>query len=148
MGIIINLAFKELTFFGGLSFYAFLIVLFALLSHQDYSTKLLFGLFLIYFITLIIRTIYFKPRPKRVEYNNFIEKLNASSFPSVHSARATFLTLFTLLFFSLNSLYTSILLVLWLLVLASRIYLKKHDLFDVFGGFLLGIVTYILVTII
>jgi membrane-associated phospholipid phosphatase len=136
--ILLKKFFEEITFLGGLFFYIFLIVLFLILGKEDYALKLFLSLLVIYFLTLVIRIFYFKPRPEKMKYSNFIEKIDASSFPSVHSARTTFLVLFSFFSFFLNSVYLILVLILWFLVLYSRVYLKKHDITDLLGGIILG----------
>lgn len=148
MKLILKKIFEEATFFGGLGFYAFLIILFFVIGKTNYSIKLFLSLIIIYFLTFIIRLFYFKSRPKKEEYRNFLEKIDASSFPSVHAARATFLCFFSILVLNLT-LYVNILIfVLFFLVLYSRIYLKKHYLIDVIGGVILGIISLISLIII
>jgi undecaprenyl-diphosphatase len=134
---------QEITFIGGIIFYLIICLLFLFIKEYSIFLFLILGLFLIYFITLLIRIFYFKPRPKKQEYQNFIQKIDASSFPSVHAARTTFLSLF-LLIYSFNIFITIIALILSVLVFYSRIYLKKHDIVDVFVGIILGIFSFIL----
>ena len=139
--------FEEITFFGGLFFYLFLIILFFTLGKADYSLKLFLGLLSVYLLTFIIRIFYFKPRPEKVSYNNFLEKIDASSFPSVHAARTTFLFIFLLVFLPSSLIYIILTLILWLLVLYSRIHLKKHDIIDLIGGILTGILSSLIIFI-
>ena len=130
--------FEEITFFGGIAFYMFIIFLLLILGKIDYVIQISMGLIAIYLITLVIRIFYFKERPKKIHYEKFLEKIDASSFPSVHAARVVFLGLFVI--FNLVELIYLILLVpLLISVLYSRIYLKKHDIRDIFGGVALGI---------
>jgi len=135
---IIKKFFEEISFFGGISFYLFLIILFFIMGWVNYSLRFLFALIIIYFITFLIRLIYFKPRPEKEGYGNFLEKIDASSFPSVHAARATFLCFFGVII-SNNVKISLLIYVLFFLVLYSRIYLRKHYLTDVIGGVLLGL---------
>ena len=125
-----------------------MVCLFWFLKNKHYSFILIFGLSLIYLITLAIRTFYYKPRPSTIKYNNFLEKIDASSFPSVHSARVTFIFLFFVFYITKNLLTILILIFLTLFTYYSRIYLKKHDYIDVFGGIVLGILTFLLTQLI
>lgn len=143
MGKIIKKFFEEITFFGGIFFYIFIIGLLFVLSKNDYAYKITIGLIIIYLATFIIRIFYFKPRPNKEEYCNFLEKIDASSFPSVHSARAILLFLFFLGQFK-NIFYYLLMSILFILIVYSRIYLKKHDLKDIVGGFILGILIFVL----
>jgi len=137
--MIIKKIFEEITFLGGIMFYLLFSLFFLMINKTDYFIQLILGLLFIYLLTIVIRIFYFKPRPKKVHYNNLIEKIDASSFPSVHAARITFISLFILINFLPNLFFTSIILFLNLLVFYSRIYLLKHDLKDIIGGILLGI---------
>ena len=91
-----------------------------------------------YFVTVIIRLVYFKNRPDKFAYNNIIEKIDAASFPSLHAARTGFLTVFFVYYFN-NMIISVILAVLALGVLYSRVYLRKHDIRDVLAGAVLGV---------
>ncbi len=142
--MIIKKFFEELTFLGGILFYIIFSLYFLFNKEYIFLTQLVAGLVIIYAVTLLIRLFYFKPRPKKIKHNNFIEKIDASSFPSIHTARTTFLFIF-LVFNFLNNLWIlSLILILSFLVIYSRIYLKKHDWVDVVGGIMLGIVSFIL----
>ncbi len=134
---------QEITFIGGIVFYLIVCLLFLFIKEYSIFFFLFLGLFLIYFITFLIRIFYFKPRPKKQKYQNFIQKIDASSFPSVHSARTMFLFLFLLIYY-FNIFIAIISLILSVLVFYSRIYLKKHDIIDVFAGIILGIFSFIL----
>jgi len=68
-----------------------------------------------------------------------VSKIDASSFPSVHAGRVV----------SIGAMFNGIfpeLLGLIILtggfVLYSRIYLKKHDWVDIFGGVVLGLICF------
>lgn len=139
LGILKKKFFEEITCLGGVGFYISLITLFFVLGRTDYVFKLIVALLIIYFLTFVIRVFYFKARPNKQIYKNFIERLDASSFPSVHAARATFISFFLIFSFLPNFFYTLLILVLWAVVLHSRVYLNKHYLIDVIAGILLGI---------
>jgi len=140
--------FEEVTFFGGIVFYLFLIFLLYITGKPDYSIKLslvfIFALIIIYSLTFVIRLFYFKQRPEKIKYSNFIEKIDASSFPSVHAARITFLALFFMFSFTMNYLYIPVILVIWFFTIYSRYYLKKHDTTDLITGIILGIISFVL----
>lgn len=133
--------FRDITSFGSLWFY--IIFMFFFLILNDYSSLkiLLLGFIAMYFAVIIIRLLYFKNRPIKYNYNNAIEKLDASSFPSLHAARTAFLSGFFIKYFS-SHLASALLAVLALIVLYSRIHLKKHDWKDVLAGVVLGIAAY------
>ena len=133
--------FRDITSFGSLWFYLIVMLFFLFLKDYAILKKLTFGVIFIYAIVISIRSLYFKNRPEKIKYNNVIEKLDASSFPSLHSARAAFLLIAFINFFN-NNLMTILLVALALIVAYSRIYLKKHDIKDASVGIVIGIVVY------
>ena len=138
----IKLNFYFYSFNPSLFYFIFKSVLFYL-NHSFQASILLFGIFIIYFLTFVIRIFYFKSRPKKVKYSNFIEKIDASSFPSVHAARTTFILLLLLVYFVRSFFLAGGLIFVAFLACYSRIYLMKHDKVDVFGGIVLGIVSFV-----
>lgn len=87
----------------------------------------------------LIKIIFPKKRPDGQPYSNLLEKIDAGSFPSLHTSRIT-ITYLSLFF--LNDVL--ILKILYCLVIAfvaySRIQLKRHFLLDVVAGFIIGII--------
>ena len=84
-----------------------------------------------------IKLAYQKQRPIHKLAKNFLDRYNSGSFPSIHTARITSFFVITM------ALYHNLALavgtgILVLAVACSRIYLKKHYLIDVAGGFLIG----------
>ena len=135
---------RDITSLGGFFFFILLILVTLILEKTNLFRDLILGFVITITVVILIRLFYFKNRPKRMDYKNWIEKLEASSFPSLHSARAIFLTLILIRFFN-NNYLTIILILTAILVIYSRIYLKKHDWIDVVGGIILGIVTYLII---
>jgi membrane-associated phospholipid phosphatase len=105
----------------------------------QFSIKMLICYFAIMAVSVFFKFFFFKERPNKQEYSNWLQKIDASSFPSVHSARAGALALL-LGYFHANAYLLSLFLILAVGVCYSRIFLKKHDLTDVFFGALLGLV--------
>ena len=90
----------------------------------------------------IIKIVIPKKRPNGQTYTTLLEKIDAGSFPSLHASRTTlvYLTLFS------NTDVIAIKVVFLLvivLVILSRILLKKHFWIDVLGGFVLGLLIWI-----
>ena len=134
---------RDLTSFGGSYFYILLIILLLLFKQFRTFKILLIGFILTYLIAMLIRIFYFKDRPNKEKYTKFISKIDASSFPSVHSARAIFIAIILSAMFS--NIYVTLFLVFWaLIVVYSRIYLRKHYLIDVIVGLIIGILLAIL----
>lgn len=136
--------FRDVTALGSLWFYLIAMLIFLIAKNYKIFTKLLFGLVSIYLVVILIRTFYFKERPKKYPHTSYIEKLDASSFPSLHSARAAFLSIILINFFN-NVIFSVFFVALAALVAYSRIRLKKHDLGDIFGGIVVGMLAYFVV---
>ena len=138
--------FNIITLLGGTYFYGLLLILTLILSQPELFIRLLLGFALTLCITVVIRIFYFKPRPEPMKYHNFIQKINASAFPSWHASRSVFLTLLFYSFFP-KGILLLILSFLTILFFYSRIYLKKHDWNDITGGVFVGIVTFWITTL-
>jgi len=110
-------------------------LIFLLLGQVDNFFRVMFILFATYGLSAVVRLIYFKERPAKQKYSDFIGRIDASSFPSVHTGRVVSTGM--LLYGILPELLSLIVLVGGI-VMYSRIHLKKHDLMDVMGGILLG----------
>ncbi len=128
---------QDLKALGGLPL-AMMILATAIAAKQSaLFWQLLFGLLLPFAVTILIRMFYFKPRPKKDKYRNFIEKLDASSFPSLHSMRAAAYATILMNFFH-NVWLTALLLAAAIGVGAMRVVLKRHDVKDVIAGLVIG----------
>jgi len=104
---------------------------------------LLIALLINEIIGSVIKVFFFRQRPNGQKYSNLIEKIDAGSFPSIHSSRIT------LSYFFLSSCTNLVTLkviyfVAIVLVLASRIILRKHYWTDVIGGAIIGIGLYLI----
>ncbi len=86
----------------------------------------------------VFKLVFFKPRPNAEQYTNWKEKIRAGAFPSLHTARATFV--FSSLFFVFNpgSISNYVFLVLIPIIAYTRLALKKHDIIDTLGGLVFG----------
>jgi undecaprenyl-diphosphatase len=138
---IIDMFFLQITELGSLSIITTLIIIMYFFE-KTVSIKLFIGIVIITLIAMIIKALFFKVRPKKQKTRTFIERLDASSFPSIHSARITFLT-FSIIAISTSLILTIFLIILGILIAYSRIYLKKHYLFDVIAGIVLGLIVII-----
>jgi undecaprenyl-diphosphatase len=141
---ITNEGFKEASFFGGLFFYIFLSAFVFALGERLLFLQLALSFILTYSATLLIRFFYYKERPIKEKYTNFIERLESSSFPSLHSMRVS--AMFVIFHFYFNNFWISTLfLTLAIAVFASRYSLKKHFLEDIMAGAIFGVVIAFLV---
>lgn len=142
----LNDFFRDITSFGGAGVYA-LILFITLFLNTSLFIRLLIGFLVTLTAVFLTRILYFKNRPKKESHNNFIEKIDASSFPSLHSARITFLAL-TFSNYFINRFVTLFCILIATLVIYSRIHRKKHDWVDVIAGMTLGGLVFWLVTLI
>ncbi|MEZ4916000.1 MAG: phosphatase PAP2 family protein [Chitinophagales bacterium] len=91
----------------------------------------------------LIKIIFPKTRPNGQKYDTLLQKIDAGSFPSLHSSRIslTYLTMFSYA----DNLWVKIsFLVVIALVMISRVQLKKHFITDVLGGLAMGIILWYL----
>lgn len=123
-----------------------LFVAFIFLGNSSNFYTLLLALLVNEVIGSIIKIIYPKKRPNKQTYNTLLEKIDAGSFPSLHTSRITltYLSLFS----NTTQLEIKIVLILAIsLVILSRIVLKKHFWTDVLGGFILGVAIWYLIVL-
>ena len=129
--------FRDITTLGGFVFTGLFCITLLVMEEYDLLFQTVLGLLLILLACILIRLIYYKDRPLKQKHQNIIERIDASSFPSMHTARVIFLTI--ILWRPLdNSLLQGLIVVLTLTVAYSRIYLQKHDWMDLLGGAVLG----------
>jgi len=131
----INEFFRDITGFGGIWFYLLFLLFGFLVFGADFVLSPFVVLVVIYAVAVFVRVFYFKDRPFHELHRNFFERIDASSFPSIHAARATALAYFISGVFS-NATWLAV--VVAFFVCVSRIYLRKHYLVDVIGGIILG----------
>jgi len=129
--------FEQITVLGSVSFYSILVLFFLALGDYANSIKMIVGMGIMYTVAIGIRLFYFKPRPEKLKYHSWIEKIDASSFPSIHSGRAVFLCSF-FVSLTLGNLVNVLFFLLMLTIFFSRIYLKKHYWIDIIAGIVLG----------
>src|SRR3989338_6517453 len=95
----LDILFRDLTTFGGAIFFG-LIVLLALAFHQEtLAIDLIFGFIISLIILIPIRLLYFRNRPQKQTYSNIFERIDASSFPSWHTARIVFIAITATFYF-------------------------------------------------
>ena len=134
--------FRDISTLGGIFFYGFILIFLLIINQFALFKKLFLALIIIYFFSIILRYLFFKERPVKEKYTNLIEKIDSSSFPSLHAGRATLYSLFA--YFNLEFKLFIFILILSLIILYSRIYLKKHYYKDILVGVLIGILSFYL----
>ncbi len=114
-----------------------LFVPFVVLGPSKYYCALLLALLANEIIGTLIKVFFHRKRPDGQVYTNLIEKIDAGSFPSLHSSRITLSYLFIINFTDYLSVKITLIIAV-ILVLVSRIVLKKHYWSDVIGGAIIG----------
>lgn len=142
---VFNVIIKDISALGSLVFFGFMICFQFVISNYILSLKLAIGLVVSYLCGFLIRSIYYKPRPDKQKYSNWLEKIDSSSFPSMHSTRIMILSLFLVFFYSQNIFLISFFFFVVLGVGFSRYYMKRHYLTDIIAGYVLGVLIYLLV---
>jgi undecaprenyl-diphosphatase len=92
----------------------------------------------------LIKLIFPKTRPNGQKYKNSLEKMDAGSFPSIHSSRIAF----TYLMVAANSteLAIKIIFAIFIVIVGyTRTYLKKHFWVDVIFGWIFGTIMFIII---
>lgn len=138
---------KQISALGSYQFFLIIVAIFYLLNKKEQSIILLLGFFIMNIIAIPIRLFLFKERPNPKPYRNIVEKVFASSNPSMHACRTTFITIFLITYFN-NIQINIFLLFISFLIMYSRVYYKRHYLIDIVTGFTLGLITITLVEII
>ncbi len=129
---------SSITSFGTPVFYA-LVILILLKFQVPFALNLFLALIFVEILCIFIKLIYQKERPIPQPRKEFFDKIDANSFPSVHSARISLLVTMIIMYYK-DIFFLVLGFSLMILVGYSRIYLKKHYLKDVLFGFLIGIV--------
>jgi membrane-associated phospholipid phosphatase len=135
---VLDIVVKQLTELGSITILG-IIILFACFYNFDLAIRLFIGIVSATIIATIIKALFFKERPNKQKKNTLVEKIDASSFPSVHSSRIAILG-FWLCMYSTGVLEAVFISVVCFLVACSRVYLKKHYWIDVLGGVVLAVI--------
>ena len=127
---------KDSSAYGGFPFYGIVILSALLVGAIAFATSLILSLIAITIVIMVVRLAYFKARPGKrpKKYKILYERIDNSSFPSIHTARSVMISIALLT--QLNLL--PILLLMILLVAASRIYFKRHYMIDILVGWAIG----------
>ena len=128
---------RDITSLGGFAIYWLVIFLFLAMMQWNLVLRLLFAFGITVAVAYVIRLFYYRDRPKKESYKSHLEKMDASSFPSLHTLRSAAFAVVLIPFF--NNLLVSILLITYaILVGFTRIGLKKHHFSDVLFGWIVG----------
>jgi len=124
---------------AGMPLIGIVFLLFLILGKYSSAKQLFVGIFIAVLLTVIIRTIYFKLRPNKQKAKNFLQRLDVSSFPSLHSMRAAVVAVIVGNIFQ-NNLVCVLLSLGVISVGTARVLLKKHHLSDVIAGIISGLI--------
>jgi len=106
--------------------------------------RLLYGLIISFVVIIIVKGLHYKDRPRKEEFSTFMEKIVASSFPSVHSLIVTGIS--TLLILSYPYPWVIAMTgILAILVYIQRYVSRKHFVIDIIGGFFIALAIIIFV---
>jgi membrane-associated phospholipid phosphatase len=130
---------------GSIQIFIIIILLSYTLKLELLTKQLIAGIIIMTLFAIPIRLFLFKERPKKMKYINVLEKIKASSFPSMHSARFGFIAI-SIYLVTKNIEIGILLLSIYIIIIIQRIYFKKHDYTDVIGGGILAIATIMLLT--
>ncbi|MFC1775205.1 phosphatase PAP2 family protein [Nanoarchaeota archaeon] len=128
----------DITAFGGTPVFITAIILLFFSGKVMHSLQFLIGYIACFVITIPIRLVYFRQRPDKSKVTGWFTRIFQSSFPSLHSLRVTTLALLTAFFFNTLALYI-ILPIVAILVMITRVGLKRHFISDVIAGAIFGI---------
>jgi undecaprenyl-diphosphatase len=134
---------ENLTALGSMVFFG-IVFIFTFLTDRWISYQLLFATLVSFSLIVLIRLIYFKERPenkgKNKKVSHFVDIIDSSSFPSMHSTNSFIIAL--ILGLNQKSVWVFVFLVLVAtLISMTRYYFKKHYPIDIIVGMALGIIT-------
>jgi undecaprenyl-diphosphatase len=127
----------DLSALGGIPIYGAITAGLLIAGRLNDAVSLILAFILIYAFVILIRSLWFRPRPKPERYSNFITKFDANSLISIHAARAAILAMFVWTRTD-NVMLGAFAALLAVLVASLRIYLKRHYATDVVAGLVIG----------
>ena len=131
---------RDMTSFGGLSVIGLMFLFLLTFNKITIALEFLVAVVLSQIVIFTIRFFYFRARPGRVrrKFKNLYERLDESSFPSIHAARAGIISIVLA-----QGLPLPAKILLWITatgICFSRYYLKKHHATDLIVGGTLGLI--------
>ncbi len=135
--------FQDLSSPGSFFVYALVVIAFFVSGDQQFALQLFTAAFSVSAAIYVIKLFYYKPRPdnpKKIRHKDIFIRLNESSFPSIHAARASLLGI---AFISRYENLMAIIFAVFIIasVSISRVMLKRHYMSDVVAGIVLGVFT-------
>jgi membrane-associated phospholipid phosphatase len=136
---ILKLILDDFSFFGSIPFYVFITLLAYFTGYQTLFFRLAYCLLISFVVVIAIKKIHYRDRPQKEEFDIFMEKVLAASFPSSHSLAVTVLSILLWVSFPYRWVMTGAI-IISMLVLMQRYISKKHFFIDIIGGILIGII--------
>lgn len=131
----------------GTGTFLILLILIALLwGRSALFWQLFIGIIIVYAIISPIKWFFHRERPDKQRHHNWMERYDASTFPSAHANRSALIFIVFSVFFGRWSM-AILFLAISLVVSYSRVYLGRHYWKDVVVGYILGLVEGVLVVI-
>lgn len=129
---------KDIAALGGNPVYFLVGGLFWFFGQPQVMYQLIVSLILCYMLTTLFRITFFRERPKKQQYKNFLERIDASSFPSLHSMRAAVIAVTIGMFFN-QPLVWILAAIAAVSVAITRVLQKRHHKSDVITGLIIGV---------
>lgn len=129
---------RDTTALGGIALYGFIALFFLLLGSAEVFVQLAIGIVLLYAVISPLRLLFFRIRPDHSAYAGLFTKIDAGSFPSMHSARSTLLAIVLGTVFN-SALAWALLALAVVAVISTRVMLKRHYVTDILGGIVVGV---------
>ena len=128
---------QDLKAFGGVPVFVVIVLAALVFNKTSLAAQVVLGFAVSFALTFAIRAFYFRRRPDREEYRSFFQRIDASSFPSLHAMRAA--VLWVLMMFAFPQPYLIALFALIIVFVAvARVYLNRHYPSDVIAGVVIG----------
>jgi undecaprenyl-diphosphatase len=124
---------EDMSFFGSFVFAGFFCLL---LVFTPYFWLAFFSMVVVHILVILLRFVFPKSRPKKQKAVSFLERIDASSFPSLHASRISIIAVISWVVSPYFGLLGSC---LALGVGISRVLLRKHYVVDVIVGYILGV---------
>lgn len=133
---------RDIATFGSLLF-TIAAIIFLYFINSRASLILLTTFIIIEIMGSLIKLIFNKIRPNKQRFTNILEKIDAGSFPSIHSTRVILiaLSIYPLLSSTIALFFLALVVIL---VGISRVVLKKHYVTDVIAGYIFGFLVWYL----
>ena len=141
---ILRILLDDFALFGSVPFYVLVTMFAYFIGNKELFLRMVYTFLIGFVVVIAIKKVHYKDRPQKEEFNIFMEKVIASSFPSTHSLIITTITI--LLYLAYHSLWVLVTFgILSILVYTQRYITKKHFFIDIVGGIVLSVIIIVFV---